>query len=296
LKFISSDKSILKFSKNNHYIDSIDLGETFWIECKDCYDGQIKTNQDLESSIESSKLNNATGPVKIEGIYKGDILIVHILDIKINSPGIMTLSPNWGILGNYLKKYETKIWPIKNNVIHYIDDLTIPLSPMVGVIGVAPEKKAISCMIPGNHGGNMDTKEITKGSKLYLPVFTDGGLFAIGDLHALMGDGEVSGSGLEVSGKVKLKFSKAKGFNLPMPIVETFSDFNIISSSDNFNQAIKKGVKFAVDLLRKRLHYSKNDAYRLLSIAADVRVSQVVNPAMTIKISFSKSIISDLAL
>ena len=154
--------------------------------------------------------------------------------------------------------------------------------------------KEISTEEPGDHGGNIDTKEIKEGSKVYLPVFIEGGLLAIGDLHGAMGDGELCGMGIEIGGKVQVNISKVDTGTIKMPIVETEKEFLIIASDKNFEKASRKGILYATQIISEKLNLNFEDGYRLLSATCDIRISQIVNPLLTLKVAIPKTLIPNI--
>ena len=158
--------------------------------------------------------------------------------------------------------------------------LRIPLRPMIGVIGVAPSDTDGPCPTntPNKHGGNMDTHDIRKGSTLYLSVRQEGALFALGDCHALMGDGEVCFTGVEVPAKVTVRLSVVKNTVSTWPILETETSTMIIASATTLEEATQKSVSQTVDALAKVFDCMWEEAYILASIVVDVRISQVVDP------------------
>lgn len=166
---------------------------------------------------------------------------------------------------------------------------------MVGVIGVAPAEGEVRNASPGNHGGNLDTKDIKPGSKVYFPVFVDGANLALGDLHACMGDGELSGTGIEIAGKVRLSVEKVPGINLNVPVVETESHFMVVTSAENFTEAAREGIGHSIGFIRRNLGLSFPDAYRLLSATSDLRISQIVNPLLTLRLAIPKTLMPTLA-
>lgn len=294
MKVILSDKVIYHFSPKNQPIDSINLGDDFWVETNDCYSGQIKTEKDLRPNIDISIMDAATGPIEIKGVVPGDIICVEILDIELAAQGVMVTAPGLGPLGDLITEPDTKIIPIKNGLAYFSDELKLPLTPMVGVLGVSPDHGEIHCATPGDNGGNLDTKDIKKGSKVYFPVFVKGANLAVSDLHACMGDGELSGTGIEIAGRVKMVVSKVASRNLLMPIVETKESFAIIASATSFETAAYKGLKYTVELLQNALGLSFSNAYRLLSATCDLKISQIVNPLLTVRVSVPKSIVPKL--
>ena len=145
---------------------------------------------------------------------------------------------------------------------------------------------------PGPHGGNLDTKEITVGAKVYLPVFVPGALLALGDLHAAMGDGEVCGTGVEIRGSVEVRIDVKKGLGLDGPVVEYNDHLYFVGSGSTIEDAVKTAVGFATKIMTIRLGLDWTDAYMALSVGADLRFSQVVNPLKTVKVKVPKSILT----
>lgn len=294
MQIIKRDNVIYQFSPNNPSIATVNLREEFWVETNDCYSDQIKTEKDLRTHIDTTIMNAATGPIYINGVSPGDVICVEIKEIELGSYGIMPTNVGLGPLGDLITEPNTKIIPIVNGVAHFSHYIDLPLTPMIGVLGVAPAAGEIHCVIPGDHGANMDTKDIKTGSKVYLPVFVEGANLAIADLHACMGDGELSGTGIEIAGRVRLCVSKVAGLSLKMPMVETEDFFMIIASGKDFRETAKKGIKYAAELLERALELSFPDAYRLLSATCDLRISQIVNPLMTVRLAIPKYILKEL--
>lgn len=290
MKIIKKANYITSFSKKHNPICRINLGETFIMETNDCYNGEIYSENILRSDISGKVLNPATGPVYIKNIFSGDVICIEIGKISLNSKGVMPSYPGIGPLGDYIDEEDTKTIPIKDGYAYFTKEIKLRLNPMIGVIGVAPKLGEISSEDPGDHGGNIDTKDIKEGSKVYLPIFVEGGYLAIGDLHAKMGDGESGGMGLEIAGKVEINVSKAKIKNIRMPIIETENEFLIIASDIDFETASKKGLLYATQILQESLQLQFKDAYRLVSISCDLRVSQIVNSLVTIKVAIPKGL------
>ena len=292
MKVVKRDKVIFHFSSRNRPVETVDLGEVFIVETNDCYMGQIKTERDLRPNIDASVKNAATGPVKISGVSVSDWICVKIIDIELASRGVMIAAPGHGILGDLVTEADTKVIRIENNEVLFSDEIRFRVEPMIGVIGVAPGSGAVHCAVPGDHGGNMDIKDIRPGSRVYFKVnHGDVGL-AMGDLHAKMADGEISGSGVEMEGSVKLCVTKAPDFGIDMPVVETGNEFLLISSEGTIEKAIRKGVSAACSLMQKSLNLKFSDAYRLASIACDVRICQIVNPIVTVRVAVPKQLVS----
>ena len=195
----SSDGTIYAFDKNNPPQLRVKAGERIKIITKDCFSNQVDEVNRL-ADINWNQINPATGPIFIEGAEAGDILKVSIDSITLADQGVCAVGPGFGLIP--LPEMVQKIIPIRDQQLLFSDEIILPLNPMIGVIGVAPAGEPISTGTPAEHGGNMDTKLIKEGATLYLPIFVEGALFALGDLHAAMGDGEIGGSGVEVAGEV----------------------------------------------------------------------------------------------
>ncbi|PGT85210.1 MULTISPECIES: acetamidase/formamidase family protein [Bacillaceae] len=278
---INRSQPIYAFSKEHAPILNMKSGETVIIETYDCFENQITSNNSTYESLDWSKVNPATGPVYVEGAEVGDVLEVTIDDIKLEDQGVMAVSPGMGVLGEKITKFEAKLIPIENGKAIFNENIHIPLNPMIGVIGVAPQDEPISCGTPGSHGGNMDNKMITKGTTLYFPVFQQGALFALGDLHAAMGDGEVCVTGIEIAGQVTVTIKMIKGKSLSNPVLETEEFIGTIASAKTIDEAVKMSVEDMVELLQDQTSLPLSELTMLLSAVGQTQICQVVDPLMT---------------
>lgn len=291
MKRIERINSIFKMSKNNKPVEKIISGETIIFETYDCYNNQIKSEDQLFSTIKNELNNPATGPLYVETAEVGDMLKIEIIDIIINDYGVMTVRPNNGILGEYFDEPKSKIISIEDEKAIFNEKVQIPINPMIGVIGVAPKGEGIRTTVPDMHGGNMDCKRIVKGSTLYLPVNVKGGLLAIGDLHAVMSDGEIVICGLEVDGEVIIKVEVIKGKDLPLPIVVEGDHIMTISSKKTLDEAAKSATTNMHKFLINELNMDNYDAGMLLSLVGNLKICQVVDPLMTTRMEFPLSIL-----
>lgn len=287
MKKIEKDKVIYSFSKNNSSVLTIFNGECVQFETLDCFSNQIKDHKDKLEKMDWERINPATGPVYIEDADVGDVLKVTIKKIQLNDYGVISTGKDLGVLGHLIEGLVSKIITIEDDYAIF-DSLKIPLNPMIGVIGVAPSHESISCGTPGFHGGNMDNKMISEDSILYLPVFTKGALFALGDLHAAMGDGEIGVSGVEVSGKVTVKFDVIKNQKITGPIVETATHISTVHSSLKLDDAVNAAVCDMENLISSRIELSKSDIAMLFSIIGSAEICQVVDPLKTARFTFPK--------
>ncbi|WP_227765810.1 acetamidase/formamidase family protein [Zhaonella formicivorans] len=296
MHIINDEQAVYVLSPKNQPVAEVKPGDVIKFITMDCFSNQIKTERDLFSSIGWATINPATGPVAIAGAEPGDTLAVKIDDIQVAEQGVMVTVPEMGALGKILSTTETKIVPIKDGKAIFNDKITIPIDPMIGVIGTAPEKEDIPCGTPGRHGGNMDTKLIKKGSTVYLPVFVPGAMLAMGDLHAVMGDGEVSICGVEIPGQVTVTVDLIKGKQEMWPILETPLAWYTIASAEDLDQAADSALNAMVDFLGKRADFKLNDLVSLLSIAGNLEISQVVDPLKTVRMGIAKEIVQNYNL
>ncbi|WP_422124208.1 acetamidase/formamidase family protein [Planococcus sp. X10-3] len=278
---LSTNEVIYSFSSVNPPVLRVQSGDTVNIETFDCFTDQIQSADQEVSAIDWNRINPATGPIYVEGAAAGDLLKVTIDDLEIGNQGVMVTGPDLGVMGHRLEKMESKIIPIENGKAIFNDKLHLPLNPMIGVIGVAPEGKPVSCGTPGAHGGNMDTKQITKGATLYFPVFAEGALFALGDFHAAMGDGEVSVSGIEVPGHATVTLEVIKGFHSNYPLLVNKEGISLLVSAMTLDEAVKIATEEMIDLLLPFTDLTVSEMTMLMSAAGEAQISQVVDPLVT---------------
>ncbi|WP_226659392.1 acetamidase/formamidase family protein [Guptibacillus hwajinpoensis] len=271
---------IYEFNKAHRPVKIVPSGTSIEIVTYDCFENQLQTEKDEITGIDWNRVNPATGPIYVKGAEPGDVLKVSIEKLEIGDQGVMVVGPDLGVMGHRLEEMESKIIPIQEGVARF-NDIRIPLNPMIGVIGVAPEGDGVSCGTPGAHGGNMDNKMITEGAVLYFPVFAEGALFGLGDFHAAMGDGEVSVSGIEVPGKATVKLEVIKGESLVQPILENEEVVTQIASAATLDEAAKLATELMVDRVVKKTGMTVAEATMLMSAVGQVEVCQIVDPLMT---------------
>ena len=278
---LSKEKHIYKFTADAEPALEISSGDTVAVETKDCFADQIQGPDDRLENISFDHVNPATGPIYVAGAEKGDVLKVTIREIKIGSQAVMLTGEGLGVLGHKLEGMHFKVLPVENGEVVFDKQTRIAVNPMVGVIGVAPEGEAINCGTPDTHGGNMDTTLIRENAEIYLPVWVEGGLLALGDLHAAMGDGEVCVSGAEVPGEVTIEVTLIKDLNLPTPVVISEGVMAVICSRETLDDAVVGAVEIMDEIIRRRTSLPQEEVIMLLSIAGQMCISQVVDPLKT---------------
>lgn len=286
---------IYDFNKDHPHVKQVASGTTLTIETYDCFYDQVQSEDTPIGEIDWTKINPATGPVYIEDALPGDVLKVKIEKIDINDQAAVVVGPDLGVMGHVFKEIEAKIIPIKNHKIQF-NNVEIPLHKMVGVIGVAPAGEGISCGTPGAHGGNMDNKMVTEGATLYFPVHAEGALFGLGDLHAAMGDGEVSGSGAEVSGAVTVTLEVIKGETLTHPMLENDEFFTQIVSAKTLDEAANIAGAEMIQRISKKSGLSEKEVTMLMTMAGQSEICQIVDPLMTARFVVPKWLLNDLGV
>ena len=286
---IIKDMCVFALGDNKENAVKVQQGEILEFHTRDCFNNQIDSEDYVMDVLDWDHINPATGPVYVEGAEKGDVLKVEILDIVLEDMGTMCCLPENGVLGVDITENQIKKVPVKDGKAIF-NQFELPLNPMIGVIGVAPENESVPCGTPGRHGGNMDNTKIAKGATLYLPVFHDGAYFGCGDVHACMGDGEIMVSGVEIGAVVKVKLTVIKGVSIDNPRLEDAENIYTIASDEDLEKAIYTATKDMCSVLQKHLGYTLNEAGMLMSAAGNLQFCQVVDPERTVRMAVPKTI------
>ena len=289
---VSRENVCYEMAGGNKMVLEAEAGESLCFETKDCYSNNIQKASDEFTKDMWNTVNPATGPVFIKGASAGDVLRIEIEKINICDQVAMCVENGFGALGEFIKGKETAIYKIEDGNVLISDELSVPIRPMVGVIGTLPDDESVPNSTPGEHGGNMDCREITEGAVLYLPVFVAGGGLAMGDIHAVMGDGEVCICAAEVAGEVVVR-AKAIKSHLPTPSVDTGENIVFIGSASTLDGCEKIVLAKAFDFLVNCMNFGDNEAARIMSLVGQLRVCQVVNPLKTMKLMLPKWIFAE---
>src|SRR5580700_6898263 len=236
-----------------------------------------------------------TGPVAVTGAEPGDVLEVEILDIQLRQDwGYNLIRPLSGTLPDDFHEPRLMNIPLdKARMVGLMPwGLELPLAPFFGVMGVAPPPAwgRITSLIPRAMGGNLDNKELTPGAKLYLPVFVPGALFSCGDGHGVQGDGEVCVTAIETALQGRFKLTLRRDLRLGYPRAETPTHYMTMAMDPDLDQCVVRALRDMIVLLGERRNLSREDAYTLCSLAADLRVTQTVNGSKGIHCMISRAI------
>lgn len=288
MKFIDGFKSQnWKYSWDqwDDYALEIDIEEPLTIRIPDSSSNQIKEDWDTEmmKHLDNSKIDALVGPIRVNGLRKGDAIKIEILDIRPGKFGWSAILDNFGLLKNVFQQ-KLVIWDISGDYATgrngFLNGLRVPIHPMIGILGTSPASGEFPVIPPQYFGGNMDNRYIKKGAVVYLPVNRDGVYFAMSDPHASQGNGEVCGTGIETSAEVVLKVSRSS-LKLQYPIIESYRDqkeevvaFTGIDR-DLYNasqKAVNNFISYA-----KNLGITGEEAYILASVAGDLEISEIVD-------------------
>jgi len=280
----------------------VEPGDVVKFHCFDSSGGQLGKNSTVEDfvKIDRNKIHTLTGPVAIKGAQPGDTLRVDVVNIQLRGWGWTSITPGLGFLPDRFPDPFLFIWQLDEESTDSLSPAVVPLRPFCGVMGVAPAAPGeMRTRQPGEFGGNMDVKDLIAGSTLYLPVFKEGALFSLGDVHAAQGDGEICINGIECPALVTVRFTLLKNTRLTAPMLETTKrnrassgEWTMVESDENPLTAARRAVNRMIDFLVKNWQFSPEHAYLLCSVAMDLRIHQVVNaPLITVGATLSKSLL-----
>jgi len=290
---LTRDRAFFGFSPDAEPVLTVQQGEEVALETHDCFSGQLKTSADTLETLDWSITNPATGPVYIEGAKPGDLLRVDLLEVTSTGPSVMVAVPGVGTMGDMITEMETTILRHTADTVVFKERIEVRQKPMLGVIGVAPAEGVVPNSTPGPHGGNMDCTLLTTGSSLYLRVNVDGALFGCGDMHAVMGDGEVVICGAETPGTVRFKAQVVGIEALPTPFIENDEVVAVIASAETVDEAYKDAIHLMLGFLSDVAGMPINDAAMLMSLVGNLKFCQVVDPLMTVRFEFPKSVLAE---
>lgn len=281
---IDSSNTICRLNDHITPVATVFSGHEVLFKTVDCFSDRLGKDDNVLSNLPWDSINPCTGPLFISDAKPGDILKVSILKINIHDYGTLIIDKSdterYGIdLGQECSWRVS----IENNSIILNNKNKIKAKPMIGVIATAPEGGDVLTTAPGEHGGNLDCNKITEGSIVYLPVNQNGALLSIGDLHAAMGDGELTGCGVEVSGEVLVKVEVITDYHMPTPLVILNDSAYIIASAATLDQATDFAVKKLLSFLLNDKKMDIKSAWEVLCVLVNIQVCQKVNSLKTVR-------------
>jgi acetamidase/formamidase len=302
---VRRNKSHFNWSKDHNPVLRIKPGDTVKFEVNEVTSGQItseSSSADL-TKLDSSRLLPLTGPIFIEGASPGDALVIRIKDVKVADWAWTAIIPGMGLLEEFTNPYLW-VWKLTNRrYAVFKNNIKIPLRPFCGTMGVAPAEEGVfNAMPPGRHGGNMEVKHLTAGSTLILPVWQNGALFSVGDIHAAQGEGELCIAAIESPGEATFAFDLAKNARMDTPRFLTPGKqpskrgyVGTTGMSPDLMTASKQAVRSMIDYLRREHDLTSEEAYILCSIAGDLVIHEIVDPNFTVGLMISRDIFPKVA-
>ena len=305
-------------------VERVRPGEELRLECQDGFAGEL-TRESVHADAGRLNLglgHPLTGPVYVEGAEPGDALVVELLGYEAPDFGSTPIIPGFGFLADFFPDPYLVKWEIANGVARSTElpGVIVPDAMFAGVIGVAPSRERMEAfrrreeslrdrgqpvaddlpetaepasvagglrtIPPRETGGNMDVRQLVAGSRLVLPVDAPGALLSIGDLHFAQGDGEASGTAIEIGGAVRLRFAVEKGDAPRFPSYETpgeparpsFGTVGIpVDAGMDLNAAAREALLQMIDHLEATYGFERAAAYALCGVAVDLRISEVVD-------------------
>jgi acetamidase/formamidase len=270
---------------------TVESGDTVVMTTREVSDNQITPESDagVIAELNWDRVYPLAGPIAVAGAEPGDTLAVEILDLHTQGWGWSAILPGFGLLAEDFPDPYLRIFDLTLGDVAYMrDDIAIPLEPFLGTMGVCPAgASAQPVMPPGNFGGNMDTRQLVRGTTLYLPVQVEAALFSCGDAHGCQGDGEVCVTGLESPMFASLRFSLEQGRTIPSPQyrtagpltprVDAGSFYGTTGVGGDLYAAAQDAVRAMIDHVTATYGLSPEDAYVLASLAVDLKISEVVD-------------------
>ncbi|SDR02667.1 acetamidase/formamidase family protein [Natronobacterium texcoconense] len=290
------DGAIYEFTPDLEPIETVESGAELTFDTRDSLDGAVQSEDDVIESV-PEEVNAATGPVAVEGAEPGDVLRVEIEDVRVTEEhGRVVTIDGFGLLDEYdeIEAPRTRITPVEDGAITF-DDLEVPIEPVVGTIGVAPAEESYTTLIPHDHGGNLDTTDVTGGNTIYFPVFQEGAMLAMGDSKAAMADGEMCGTGSEIATDVDVTVEVIDDPDLELerPLLETDDAWKTVASADTLEEACELANLDAIELLAAEHGFDETDAYTFSSLTGGLEISQVVDPLVTVRNAVPKEYLSN---
>jgi acetamidase/formamidase len=289
--YLSDDRVHFTWDTSHEPLLTVESGDTVVVTTRDVSDDQIGPHSDSSAiaGLDWDRVYPLAGPIAVAGATPGDTLAVEILDIHTRGWGWTAILPGLGLLPEDFPDAYLRIFDLTAGDVAWMrEDIWIPLEPFFGTMGVCPAgASAQPVMPPGTFGGNMDTRQLVRGSTLYLPVQVDGALFSCGDAHGAQGDGEVCVTGLEAPMYAALRFTLESGRTLPAPQYRTPAPltrrvdhapfYGTTGVGGDLYIAAQDAIRAMVDHLATTTGLTPEDAYLLASLVVDLKISEIVD-------------------
>ena len=287
---IAKDQWHLAWDRSIPPLASVPSGSVVEFDAFEASNGQVHEDSKVEdmAKVDFSRVDQVAGPIFVEGAEPGDSLEIELLSFEPAEWGWTAVFPEFGLLADEFPDPALRITRLGGTHGEIIPGIRIPLAPFCGVLGVAPaDDEAHPTVPPDYFGGNMDTKHLTAGTKVFLPVSAPGALFSLGDGHAAQGDGEVCGTAIETSMHATVRLTVRKDVHVTAPEFLTAGPIGMATNTGQWYVTDGVGPDLMVatrDAVRRMIEYlgrehglSPHDAYMLCSVTCDLKISEVVD-------------------
>jgi acetamidase/formamidase len=288
---VARDQFHLKWDPAILPIETVSSGSIVEFDLLDAAGGQITASSTVAdlAALDFDRVDQVNGPIAVERAKAGDTLQIDLLEFEPADWGWTAAIPGFGLLADDFPEPVLRISRVPGigGRTEFLPGIRLPIVPFCGELGVAPLTGPRSTIPPDLHGGNMDTRHLTAGATLFLPVFHDGARFSIGDGHAAQGDGEVCGTAIETPMRARVRltarpdlhlgapeFLTAPGATASTPVGQRYATDGI---GPDLLSAGRDAVRRMIDWLGREHGLAPVDAYLLCSVAIDLRISEIVD-------------------
>jgi amidase len=272
---ICKEPLVYEFSRLLSPKVTIPSGATLQLESEDALSGQLRTNDDRRDKTRMPYSNPVNGPVFVEEAAPGDVLAVSIESIEPSIGQCSTYTGGPRYLAEWLGTsvpHGTHVCPIRNGMIEWSDEISIPYAPMLGCIGTAPDWGSPTTGPAGAHGGNLDLIEVCPGNTVYLPVFVESGLLYLGDVHAAQGHGELSATALEMPAWTTIRVDLIKNGHLAGPRIESPSEIMAVATGSPMERSIAEAYARLILWMESDFGWDRWRAFDLLTQVGRISV------------------------
>jgi acetamidase/formamidase len=293
LHHVSRESAHLGWDNSIPPVLEVDSGETIELEVADASGGQLDRDSRLDAvaALDFARVNPVTGPVFVRGARPGDVLAVEILELRPRDWGWTAIIPGFGLLADEFTEPWLRVSEVDatGRRVRFGGGIVLPYEPFPGTIGVAPDQPGEHSIVPPRKwGGNMDIRHLRAGCTLFLPVGVEGALFSVGDTHAAMGDGEVCGTAVEAPMDIAVRLSvrtdlriDAPQYVLPeraAPVERRSGGYYVCTGvGPDLLEAARDATRALVEHLVEHRGRDRQEAYAIASVAADLRIHEVVD-------------------
>ncbi len=266
-------------------------GAEIVVDAAECSNGQVAPGSTAEAirTIDFGQVDPIAGPIHVEGARPGDVLQVDLLQLEVGSYGWSANYPGSGLLPDDFPDPWLYVWDVSGPRAPYLDGISVPIEPMVGIVGCTPAAPGVHSSIPPlRTGGNLDAKHLGTGTTIYLPVEVEGALLGLGDPHAAQGDGEVGGSGIECPMRITARVTVRRDLDIETPEYEVRRPLERASAAaagyyvttgvgPDLFEAARTAVRRMIVHLERVTRLAPIEAYELCSVALDLKISEIVD-------------------